>query len=97
MQFERHKSLYENSMLKQAGKILSWDHTFTASKHIGLTREDDRFVNQFQNVFLGLNENGQVLTCKFTKTTAASEIIDALKEFKNKFERSDTNFRLTWK
>lgn len=94
MQFERHKSLYENNMLKQAGKILSCDHTFRTSKHIGVTREDGRFVNQFQNVFLGLNENGQVLTWKFTKTTAASEIIDTLKELKDRFNRSDTNLEM---
>ena len=53
MQFQRNKSLYENNMLKQAGKIISCDHTFRTSKHIGVTREDGRFVNQFQNVFLG--------------------------------------------
>ena len=94
MQFERHKSLYENIMLKQAGKILSCDHTFRTSKHTGVTREDGRFVNQFQNVFLGLNENGQVLTWKFTRTTAASEIIDTLKELKDRFDRSDTNLEL---
>ena len=92
LRFERHKSFYENNMLKQAGKILSCDHTFRTSKHIGVIREDGKFVNQFQN--LGLNENGQVLTWKFTKTTAATGIIGTLKELKDRFDRSDANLEM---
>ena len=69
-------------------KVLSCDHTFKTSKHVGVTREDDgKFVCQYQNVFLGLNENGEVLTWRFTKSTASSEIEDLLKELKTRFDR----------
>lgn len=54
--------LYENNMCKQVGKVLSCDHTFKTSKHVGVTREDDsKFVRQFEIVFLALNENGKVM------------------------------------
>ena len=62
-QFEKNKNLYECDMNRRVGKVLSCDHTFKTSKHIGVTRDgDQKFVRQFQNVFLGLNENGEVLT-----------------------------------
>ena len=75
-------------MNKRVAKVLSCDHTFKTSKHVGVTREDDgKFVCQFQNVFLGLNENGEVLTWRFTKSTAYSEIDDLIKELKTRFDR----------
>ena len=74
-QFEKNKNLYECNMMNRVGKILSCDHTFKTSKYIGVTRDGDhKFVRQFQNVFLGLNENGEVLTWRFMKSTASSEI-----------------------
>ena len=80
-QFQITKDLYESDMKKRVAKVLSCDHTFKTSKHVGVTREDDgKFVCQFQNVFLGLNENGEVLTWRFTKSTAYSEIDDLIKE-----------------
>ena len=61
MQFKRNKKRYENNMQKHTGEILSCDHTFRTSKHIGVTRDDGKFVGQFKNVFLGVNENGEVM------------------------------------
>ena len=56
-------------------------------KHVGVTREDDgNFVCQYQNLFLGLNVNGEVLTWRFTKSTASSEIEDLLKELKTRLD-----------
>ncbi|KAJ7386035.1 hypothetical protein OS493_012368 [Desmophyllum pertusum] len=67
LQFQLTKELYESDMNKHNGKVLSCDHTFRTSKYIGVTRQDDgKFVRQFENVFLGLNENGEVLTWRFT-------------------------------
>ena len=87
-QFQITKDLYECDMNKRVAKVLSCDHTFKTSKHVGVTREDDgKFVCQYQNVFLGLNENGEVLTWRFTKSTAAFEIEDLLKELKIRFDR----------
>ena len=43
-----------------ACSILTWDHTFKVSKDIGVTRsEDSVFVNQFENLFIGLNRQLQ--------------------------------------
>ena len=82
-QFQLTKALYENNMCKQVGKVLSCGHTFKTRKHVGVTRQDDgKFVRQFENVFLTLNENGEVMAWRFTKFTSFSEIYDLLKDLK---------------
>lgn len=54
-QFEFINELYESDMYRHTGKVLSLDQTF--KKHVGITCSDDnKFVYQFENVFLGLNE-----------------------------------------
>ena len=94
MHFERNKQFYERNMQRHTRKILACDHAFRTSKHVGITRDDDKFVGQFQNVFLSVNENGEVLTWKFTKTTAFSEITDSLKELKERLDRTGTNLEM---
>ena len=87
-QYQITKDLYESDMNKRVAKILSCDHTFKTSKHVGVTREDDgKFVCRFQNVFPGSNKNGEVSTWRFTKETACSEIDNLIKELKTRFNR----------
>lgn len=50
---------------------LTCDHTFKISNNIGLVREEDnKFIKQFDQLFIALNENGEVLAWKLTKSTA---------------------------
>lgn len=93
-QFQITKELYESDMFSHTGTVLSCDHTFRTSKHIGVTRDDGKFVKQFENVFLGLNENGEVLTWSFTKSTSSSEIEDLLKELKNRFDKAGISLKM---
>ena len=87
-QFQITKDLYESDMKKRVAKVLSCDHTFKTSKHVGVTREDDgKFVCRFQNVFPGSNKNGEVSTWRFTKETACSEIDNLIKGLKTRFNR----------
>ena len=76
-------------MSSHTGTVLSCDHTFRTSKHIGVTREDGKFVKQFQNVFLGLNEYGEVWTWRYTRSTVSSEIEDLLKELKDRLDKAE--------
>lgn len=76
-------------------RFLSCDHTFKTSKQVGITRPDDnKFVRQFENMFLGLNENGDVLTWAFTKSTASTEIVDLLKHLKRRLDESGDNLEM---
>ena len=81
-QFQMTKGHYEKDMFSHTGTVLSCDHTFRTSKPIGVTRENGKFVKQFENMFLALNKYGEVLTWRFTKSTSSLEIEDILKELK---------------
>ena len=51
----------------------------TVSRNIGLVREEDnKFITQFNQLFIELNEKGEVLAWKPTKSTSFSEIEDVL-------------------
>lgn len=74
---------------------LSCDPTFKTSKHVGATREDDgKFVRQFENVFLALNENGEVMAWRFTKSTSFSEIYDLLKDLKCRLDKTGVTLEM---
>ena len=92
-QFQLTKALYKNNMCKQVGKVLSCDHTFKISKHVNVTRQDDdKFVRQFENLFLALNENGEVMAWRFTKST--SEIVDLLKDLKCRLDKAGVSLEM---
>lgn len=69
--------------------------TFKTSKHVGVTRKDDgKFVRQFENVFLALNENGEVMAWRFTKSTSFSEINDLLKDLKCRLDKTGVTLEM---
>lgn len=86
------RSIIQSEILSTPCSVLTCDHTFKVSKHIGVTRsEDSVFVNQFENLFIGLNENGEVVMWRLTKNTSFREIEYLLKEFKDRlFARKDS-------
>ena len=66
-------------------RILSCDHTFKVSKHIGIIRGSDSvFVPQLQNLYVGLNENGEVVMRRLTTSTSCDEIDDLVLDFKER-------------
>lgn len=89
--FKTKKHLYEIDMKRVSATALSCDHTFKISRNIGLVREEDnKFVTQFNQLFIALNENGEVLAWRLTKSTAFSEIKDILIDIKRRLELSDS-------
>lgn len=89
--FRRKKHLYKLEMDRVTETALSCDHTFKISHNIGLVREgDNKFIKQFDQVFIALNENGEVLAWKLTKSTAFSEIDNILYGIKKRLQSSNT-------
>ena len=87
--YDSVSSIFENEILKTQCSILTCDHTFKVSKHIGVKRgEDSAFVNQFENLFIGLNENGEVVAWRLTESTSFREVQDTLTELKNRLSAS---------
>ena len=69
---------------------LSCNHTFKINRNIGLVREEDnKFITQFNQLFIALREKGEVLAWKPTKSTSFSEIEDVLLDVKTRLELAD--------
>ena len=83
--FEKNRSIYVNEMNSLVVSSLSCDHTFKISRNVGLVREtDNSFVTQFNQLFITLNEIGEVVAWRLTKSTAFSEIEDLLVELEKR-------------
>ena len=94
LKFELTKELYESSMSRCVARVISLDHTFKTSKYIGITRDDGKFVRQFQNVFICMNEIGEVLAWRFTKSTSGEEVQDLLNELSARLTLSGTTLEM---
>ena len=83
--FQEKEPYYEVEMKKRAlhSRVISCDHTFKISKYIGARRSsDDKFVKQFENLFIVLNERHEVISWRLTRTTGFEEIRSLLVELK---------------
>ena len=87
--YEQIKASITNFFLATRCRILSCDHTFKVSEHIGIVQDSDSaFVNQFQNLYVALNQNGEVLTWKLTTSTELKQINHIILDFKERFSIS---------
>ena len=65
--------------------ILSYYRTVKISRNVGLVRETDgKFVTQFKQLFVSLNEIGEIVAWKLTNSTALSEVEDLLIDLKKR-------------
>ena len=83
--FVHKKSYYDAEMEKTArsSKIITCDHTFKVSKYICASRgSDNKYIKQFENLFIVLNEDHKVVGWRLTKSTAFEDIRDLLQEIK---------------
>ena len=51
-----------------------------------MRNSDNKFVTQFNNIFIGVNENGQVVTWRLTKSTAFDQVEGLLRDLKSKLD-----------
>lgn len=81
--FNGMEHAYQTQMESTPCSILTCDHTFKVSKHVGVMRSSDNaFINQFENLFIASNEHGQVAAWRLTRSTAFKEVEDLLKDLK---------------
>ena len=80
--FMRRKDFYFSNMMRPVSSI-SVNHTFKVSKSIGGFRlQDSKFINENMKLFIVLKEEGLVVNCKLTKTTAQKKIEPVLQPVK---------------
>ena len=78
------------------GSFISCDHTFKVSKNIGMVRpgNEDKFVTQFNNLYIVLNEEGKIVDWRLTKTTSFEEIRELLLQYKSRLEQANKKLQL---
>jgi len=77
--FQEMRPFYEHEMSRLSASTISCDHTFKVSRNIVAFRNvDSQFVNQFNNLFIVLNEKKEVIEWRLTKSCAFEEIKDLL-------------------
>ena len=87
--YNRNKHLYEKNMDKLKATALPCDHTFKVSRNIGLVQEsNNKFISQFKQLFIALNEKGEVVAWRPTTSTGFSEIKDLLNTLKLRLDKS---------
>ena len=89
------RRIISEEMSKHSAIALTCDHTFKASKHIGIKRSwDNSYINQFKNLYIGLNENGEVLCWRLTRSTAFDEVSDLLINLKETLSRKESPLKV---
>ena len=82
-------------MDKLKATALLCDHTFKLSRNIGLVREsDNKFTTQFKQLFIAMNEKGEVVAWRLTTSTGFSEIEDILNRLKLRLDNSDSKLEV---
>ena len=86
--FLQHEQKYLREMMSMpTGDTISFDHTFKVVSNIGYLREDSKWINEYDSLFIVLNDKGQVLTWQLTKQTSFGHVTPLLQDL---FERSQS-------
>ena len=73
-EFDLRENEYITSMKKTTADWLSADHTFKSVMNIGYPRKvDGKWVKVFNALFCVLNEYGQIMKWRFTRSTESDE------------------------
>ena len=83
-------------MNKVTGLAISCDHTFKVSKNVGVVRpgQDEKFITQFKNLYIIMNEEGKIVNWRLTKSTSFEEIQEVLEGYKARLGKQNKNLEL---
>eukprot|EP00794_Sanderia_malayensis_P002581 gene2581-2980_t len=88
-EFNRNQQHYAANMSAKVAEVyIAADHTFRVSKNVGLFREcDKKYMKQFENLFILLNEKEEVIAWRLTSTTSHEQIRDLLVDVHERLRR----------
>ena len=85
------EKVYVREMLEiPSGDSISFDHTFKVAANIGFNREDGRWIQQYDSLFLVMSDSGKVVAWQLTKGTGFAQIEVILRDLK---ERSNDTIK----
>lgn len=94
--FEKKRKLYEIAISKITGKVLICDHTLKIGKHVGVLRGEGTSGadKKFENVFIGLNEHGEIMAWSLARSDSHTEVIDVLAALQERLSHNDVNLEV---
>ena len=66
---------------------ISFDHTFKIAANIGYCRKDKVWVNQYDSLFIVMNNDGKILTWQLTNGTSFEQIRTLLEDLQIRCHR----------
>lgn len=73
--FFRNGQIYLRELISiEPGSSISFDHNFKVAANISYVREDDKWVPQYDSLFLVMNEDGKIVTWHLTMGTKRVQV-----------------------
>ncbi len=73
--FLKNENLYRSYLQSMpVGSCLSVDHTYKIAANVGYLQSDQKWVSQYDGVFIVFNSDGRIVSWKFTKSGSFNEV-----------------------
>ena len=73
--FLKNENLYRSYLQSiPVGSYLSVDHTYKIAANVGYLRSDQKWVSQYDGVFIVFNSDGRIVSWQFTKSGSFNEV-----------------------
>mgnify|MGYP002803930454 CR=1 FL=1 len=86
--FLRAEKIYRQLFSSLSAEWISCDHTYKSVTNIGYHRPSDgKWINKHKTIFIIMNEKGQPIQWKFTKTEKFDEVSDIFSQLSERFQQ----------
>ncbi|KXJ14702.1 hypothetical protein AC249_AIPGENE5021 [Exaiptasia diaphana] len=86
----REEKHYQDKMCRKSAKWISADHTFKSVMNIGYSDAiDKKWQKLYNSIFIIMNEKGEVLKWRFTKTTQTGEVESLFEELAERLKSNN--------
>ena len=86
--FQREEKIYRQLFSSLSAEWISCDHTYKSVTNIGYHRPSDgKWINKYKTIFIIMNEKGQPIQWKFTKTEKFDEVSDIFSQLSERFQQ----------
>ena len=95
--FMQDEQYYRSEIMSiDTGEELSFDHTFKVAANIGYLRQDNKWVCQYNSVFLVFNSFSRIVSWQFTKSTGFDCVKTLLENIHTRSQSQDHSIKVVY-
>lgn len=95
--FMQDEQYYRREIMStDTGEELSFDHTFKVAANIGYLRQDNKWVCQYDSVFLVFNSLGNIVSWQFTKSTGFDRVKTLLEHIHRRSQSQNHSIKVIY-